>query len=99
MLVNHCRLSATVWSAHSNVPLLDLVFATVRKQIDDVPVHPPGAPGPFALADTEAVKKHFIQAGFKVIRIDMLQTTFDSDSPDSYTFQPRDYCTHSGYDS
>jgi hypothetical protein len=73
-----------------------LAFPTVRKLID-APVLPPGAPGPFALADAEALKKPFIQAGFKDIRIDMLQTTFDFDSPDSYTVPPTDYGTHSCY--
>jgi ubiquinone/menaquinone biosynthesis C-methylase UbiE len=84
MLVTDGRLSAAVWSVPSKVPLLDLAFATVRNQID-APAPPPGTPGPFALADAEALKQSFIQAGFKDIRIDMLQITFDFDSPESYT--------------
>ncbi len=64
--------------------MLDLAFATVRKQID-APPPPPRTPGPFALVDAEALKKPFIQAGFKDIRIKMLQITFDVDSPESYT--------------
>src|SRR5688500_17393938 len=34
LLVTNGRLSAAVWSAPSKVPLLDLAFATVRKQIN-----------------------------------------------------------------
>jgi hypothetical protein len=84
MLVPDGSLSVALWSAPSKVRLLDLAFATVRKQID-APPPPPRTPGPFALADAEALKKSFIQGGFKDIRIDMLQITFDFDSPESYT--------------
>jgi ubiquinone/menaquinone biosynthesis C-methylase UbiE len=83
ILATDGSLSVAVWSAPSKVPLLDLVFATVRKQID-APPQPPKTPGSFALADAEALKKSFIQGGFKDIRIDMLQITFDFDSPESY---------------
>ncbi|MDQ3562433.1 MAG: class I SAM-dependent methyltransferase, partial [Thermoproteota archaeon] len=38
------RISAAVWSNASKVPLLDLAFSTVRKQIN-TPAPPPGAPG------------------------------------------------------
>jgi SAM-dependent methyltransferase len=78
------RLSAAVWSTPSKVPLLDLAFSTVRKQIN-APMPPPGTPGPFALADVDTLKRLFTEAGFKEIRIDTLQITFGFDSPDSYT--------------
>ena len=84
MLITNGRLSAAVWSVPSKVPLLDLALATVRKQIN-APVPPPGTPGPFALADIEALKHSIGQAGFKDIRTDILQITFGFDSPQSYT--------------
>jgi ubiquinone/menaquinone biosynthesis C-methylase UbiE len=84
MLTTNGRLSAAVWSVPSKVPLLDLAFATVRKQIN-APTPPPAAPGPFALANAEALKQLFSQAGFKDIRIEMLQTTYSFDSPKSFT--------------
>jgi ubiquinone/menaquinone biosynthesis C-methylase UbiE len=84
MLVTNGRLSAAVWSAPSKVPWLDLAFATVRKQIN-APVPPPGTPGPFALADIETLKQLFSQAGFKDIKTDTFQITFEFDSPESYT--------------
>ena len=84
MLVTDGRLSAAVWSAPSKVPLLDLAFATVRKQIN-APAPPPTAPGPFALADAEALKQMFSQAGFKDIETDIFQITFSFESPESYT--------------
>jgi ubiquinone/menaquinone biosynthesis C-methylase UbiE len=61
LLVTNGRLSAAVWSAPSKVPLLDLAFASVRKQIN-APGPPPGTPGPFALADIETLKQLFSQA-------------------------------------
>ena len=78
------RISAAVWSNASKVPLLDLAFSTVRKQIN-TPAPPPGAPGPFALADLEALKGSFCQAGFKDLKTETFQITFEFDSPESYT--------------
>jgi ubiquinone/menaquinone biosynthesis C-methylase UbiE len=84
MLVTNGRLSAAVWSAPSKVPWLDLAFTTVRKMID-APAPPPATPGPFALADIESLKQSFSQAGFKDIKINTFQITFEFDSPESYT--------------
>ena len=84
LLITNGRLSAAVWSTPSKVPLIDLAFASVRKQIN-APAPPPGTPGPFALADIEALKQSFSQAGFKDIKIDTIQITFEFDSPESYT--------------
>jgi ubiquinone/menaquinone biosynthesis C-methylase UbiE len=84
LLAPNGRLSAAVWSTPSKVPLLDLAFSTVRKQIS-APAPPAGTPGPFALADADALERSFGQAGFKDIRIETLQITFGFDSPDSYT--------------
>ena len=84
MLVTDGRLSAAVWSAPSKVPLVNLAFATVRKQIN-APSPPPGAPGPFALADVDTLRQSFSQAGFKDIKIDTFQITFEFDTPESYT--------------
>lgn len=84
LLVPDGRLSAAVWSVPSKVPLLDLAFSTVRKQIN-APAPPPGTPGPFALADAESLKRSFSQAGFQDIKVEILQITFGFDSPESYT--------------
>src|ERR671917_221389 len=84
LLITNGRLSAAVWSTPSKVPLIDLAFSTVRKQIN-APAPPPGTPGPFALADVEALKQLFTQAGFKDIKVETVQITFAFDSPESYT--------------
>ncbi len=49
------------------------------------PGGPSGAPGPFALADVETLKRLFSEAGFKDIEIDIFQITIQFDSPESYT--------------
>ncbi len=84
LLITNGRLSAAVWSTPSKVPLIDLAFSTIRKQIN-APAPPPGIPGPFALADTETLKQLFSQAGFKDIKVETVQITFAFDSPESYT--------------
>src|SRR5581483_1909553 len=84
LLVPGGRLAAAVWSTPAKVPMLDLAFSTVRKQIN-APTPSPGTPGPFALADSEALKKSFSQSGFEDIRIETFDITFSFDSAESYT--------------
>lgn len=84
MLVTNGSLSAAVWSAPSKVPWLDLAFASARKQIN-APSPTPAAPGPFALADVDALKQSFSEAGFRDIKTNTFQVTFEFDSPESYT--------------
>lgn len=84
LLVPSGRLAAAVWSTPTKVPMLDLAFSTVRKQIN-APAPPPGTPGPFALADTESLRKSFSQAGFEDIRVQAFDITFSFDSAESFT--------------
>jgi len=78
------RISTAVWSTPAKVPLLDVSFSTVRKELN-LPPPPPGTIGPFALADSESLKRSFIDAGFKDIRMKTMMATFSFDSPGSYT--------------
>lgn len=84
LLAPHGRLASAVWSAPSKVPLLDLPIATARKQLN-APSPLPGTPGPFALADEEALKRTFGQAGFRDVRTEIFQITFGFESPESFT--------------
>lgn len=84
LLIPDGRFGAAVWPAPTKVPMLDLPISTVRKQIN-APTPPPGTPGPFALADVEALKRSFAQAGFKDVCAQTLNITFSFDSPDSFT--------------
>ncbi len=84
LLVPGGRFAAAVWPAPSKVPVLDLAFSNIRKQIN-APAPQPGTPGPFALADSESLKVFFKQAGFEDIRIQALDITFTFDSAASFT--------------
>ncbi|HEV8386990.1 MAG TPA: hypothetical protein VGQ03_05150, partial [Nitrososphaera sp.] len=57
---------------------------TVRKEIK-APPPPAGTPGPFALADIEALKQSFIQAGFNDVRVQTIYVTITFESAGSYT--------------
>jgi ubiquinone/menaquinone biosynthesis C-methylase UbiE len=76
--------AAAVWSFPAKVPMLDLAFSTVRKEIK-APPPPAGTPGPFALADIEALKQSFIQAGFNDVRVQTIYVTITFESAGSYT--------------
>lgn len=77
-------LSAAVWSVPSKVPLLDLPFSTVRRQIN-APSPPNGVPGPFSLADENSLKHSFSQAGFTDVRSEKLTVTFSFSSAEDFT--------------
>jgi ubiquinone/menaquinone biosynthesis C-methylase UbiE len=76
--------AAAVWSIPAKVPMLDLAFSTVRKEIN-APAPPAGTPGPFALANPEALKQSFVQAGFQDVRVQTVNITIGFDSAQSYT--------------
>lgn len=76
--------AAAVWSLPSKVPLLDLAFSAVRKEIN-VPEPPSGIPGPFALANADALEQSFGQAKFNNIRLERVDITINFDSAESYT--------------
>ena len=77
------RLAAAVWSAPPKVPILDLPFSIVRREIN-APAPPKGTPGPFALADPEALKNSLQGAGFREISIEKIEVTFRYDSAESF---------------
>jgi len=84
LLVPKGTFAAAVWSIPAKVPMLDLAFSTVRKEIN-APAPPTGTPGPFALANSEALKQSFIQAGFQDVRVQIIYITIGFDSAESYT--------------
>jgi enediyne biosynthesis protein CalE5 len=84
LLVPGGRLAAAVWSTPAKVPMIDVAMSTVRKQTN-APPPPPGTLGPFSLADPEALKRSFTQAGFKDVRVESFLITFAFDSAETYT--------------
>ncbi len=59
-------LAAAVWSAPAKVPALSLPM-TVSSQYIPNPPPLPGSPGPFSLADREALERAFAQAGWSSV--------------------------------
>jgi enediyne biosynthesis protein CalE5 len=57
------RLAVAVWGPRAENPWLGLVFDAVAEQLGR-PVPPPGMPGPFALADAQALRRLLEDNGF-----------------------------------
>jgi SAM-dependent methyltransferase len=57
------RLAAAVWGPIADNPWLGLVMSGVAEQLGR-PMPPPGIPGPFSLADADALRARAVTAGF-----------------------------------
>jgi enediyne biosynthesis protein CalE5 len=82
-LVQDGRIAAAVWSSPQKVPAFITPFEIVMKETGSPPP-PPGAPGPFSLADTNLLKERFKQAGFQDIAIETGKMSFKLPSPEGY---------------
>jgi ubiquinone/menaquinone biosynthesis C-methylase UbiE len=69
-LVQNGRIAAAVWSSPQRVPAFLMPFEVVSKETGAPSSPPPGAPGPFSLADTNLLRERFKQAGFQDINIE-----------------------------
>ncbi|MFF3499878.1 class I SAM-dependent methyltransferase [Streptomyces sp. NPDC003247] len=56
--------TAAVWGTPPQVPMLSLAFGIAAARLG-LPAPPPGAPGPFSMADAEALCERFTKAGFQ----------------------------------
>ena len=81
-LVSGGRLAAAVWSEPSKVPFINLSMDTSRKHLGTLLGQ--GLPGPFSLADVDALKKSFDKAGFVDIRTEKIPVIFEFDSGEDY---------------
>ena len=77
------RLAAAVWAEPQTVPMLSLPMGIMR-QMMDVPAPPPGAPGPFSLADADALEQAMRQAGFTDVGSERLHVSFEFPSAEAY---------------
>jgi hypothetical protein len=57
---------------------------TIVRQELHLPPPPAGIPGPFSLADLNELRNSLIQAGFKDIRSENIQVTFEFDSAEDF---------------
>lgn len=84
LLVSRGKLAAAVWSEPSKVPMINMSISTVREQLQ-APLVGQGIPGPFSLADVDALKKSLLKAGFIDIQSESITVTFEFDSAEHYT--------------
>lgn len=87
------RFAAAVWSHPSKVPLISLAMNTVREHLKtptllQLPSSIAAVPGPFRLADVNALVNSFIKAGFTRIHTESLTVSFELASAEDYV-----YCT------
>ncbi|MEO9295164.1 MAG: methyltransferase domain-containing protein [Nitrososphaera sp.] len=82
-LVQNGRIAAAVWSTPQKVPAFVMPFEVVMRETGSPPP-PPGAPGPFSLADTNLLQERFRQAGFQQIAVESGNVTFRLPSAEGY---------------
>ncbi|TLX65950.1 MAG: methyltransferase domain-containing protein [Thaumarchaeota archaeon] len=84
LLVSRGKLAAAVWSEPAKVPMINMSISSVREQLQ-APLVGQGIPGPFSLADVDALKKSLLKAGFIDIQSESITVTFEFDSAEHYT--------------
>ena len=84
LLVPGGKLAAAVWSDPSKVPLISMPINIARQELQ-APLLGQGIPGPFSLADIEALKKSLEKAGFADIKSETITVVFEFNSAEEYT--------------
>jgi enediyne biosynthesis protein CalE5 len=73
------RLAAAVWGPPERVPLIAIPQQTVSRELE-LPPPAPGTPGPFALADADALEVKVRQSGFADVRSERWDATMPWES-------------------
>ena len=84
LLVPGGKLAAAVWSEPSKVPLISMPINIARQELQ-APLLGQGIPGPFSLADIDALKKSLEKAGFVDIKSETIRVVFEFNSAEEYT--------------
>jgi ubiquinone/menaquinone biosynthesis C-methylase UbiE len=84
LLVPGGKLAAAVWSEPSKVPLISMPINIARQELQ-TPLPGQGIPGPFSLADIDALKKSLEKAGFAEIKSEIIRVVFEFSSAEEYT--------------
>lgn len=77
------KLIAATWASADLVPALSLAKATVHKHFDLDPAAQ-DQPKAFALSDWDAVKRTFVQAGYREISVEPFPVAYEFPSVDAY---------------
>jgi ubiquinone/menaquinone biosynthesis C-methylase UbiE len=84
LLVPGGKLAAAVWSEPSKVPLISMPINIARQELQ-APLLGQGIPGPFSLADIDALKKSLEKAGLVDIKRETIRVVFEFNSAEEYT--------------
>jgi enediyne biosynthesis protein CalE5 len=84
LLVPGGKLAAAVWSEPSKVPLISMPINIARQELQ-APILGQGIPGPFSLADIDALRKSLEKAGFAEIKSETINVVFEFNSAEEYT--------------
>ena len=77
------RLAAAVWDVPERVPLMTRPVEILQRALH-FPSPPTDQPGPFALADTQALRAKLNEAGFEDVRVEPRDVVFRFASPAEY---------------
>ncbi|MFD9737216.1 class I SAM-dependent methyltransferase [Umezawaea sp. NPDC059074] len=75
-------LAAAVWGPPAEVPMIALGFGVVGRLLEFGP--PPPGPGPFTLADPEALRAEPVEAGFRDVAVTEVVVDFRLPSPRAF---------------
>jgi enediyne biosynthesis protein CalE5 len=83
VLIPGGRFVCAVWAEASKVPFISFPLNIVMHELN-VPPHPPGTPGPFALSDINILQNALSNTGFTDIQHVRLNVTFEFPSVEDY---------------
>ncbi|MFV0132302.1 class I SAM-dependent methyltransferase [Streptomyces sp. HMX87] len=76
-------LTAAVWGTPPQVPMLSLAFGVAAARLG-LPAPPPGTPGPFSMADAEALCARLVKAGFQDVGHQECRVVFTPSSAEEF---------------
>ena len=82
------RLAAAVWGSPDTVQFA-LSMAVILSELE-LPPPPAGRPGPFALADADALFRIVADAGFRDVKTGAVTAIYETTSPEDFTQWTRD---------
>jgi ubiquinone/menaquinone biosynthesis C-methylase UbiE len=78
------KFAISSWGPPERVPMLAIAMKTAMEKLD-VPLPPPGTPGPLSRPTEEAIGGLLEGSGFSDVEVQELEVTFEYDSPEEYT--------------
>lgn len=76
-------LAAAVWGPPARAPMMSVAFQVLSARLE-LPPPPPGTPGPFSMAEPDALRTELTVAGFGEVEVTEFEVPFWLDSPGHY---------------